>query len=467
MNSLLLLLLLAQGPPAAAASPAPPFQPAPAAASPSAPADPELEQVAAWMAGEFDTFAQVDRDEVSKAPYTHLRAVMRIVPVAICGLSETGRAFYVEQAAAVSEERPYRQRVYLLSRRDGRLVNRIYRIREPERLVGAWAEPGKLARPTAEDLLPDEGCDLVWTAAGEGRYAGVAGEGGTCGNSLRGATHAVSRVEMTSRSITSLDQGYDEAGEHRWGPPPGAEGHVFARRDPAPEAARLAREFLDLRTDGDGQEVFWYVEGHLYSVRPDGSLEPAYRIAGYNVARRGSAPAGGDVPVLTREVFVSVDRETGRIRRDRPPLLNDVRFEIGVRGGRAVAGIDFTSNGRWLAPGVPPAEIRRVVSGGTVRWLVQPFVDVGLGERRYWATESYEFAARDSSPVESSTAVLTWQRDGEVPGLGRVHWLATGRRHASLDEVARQSALAAELVALVKASHPEYASAPADEPPAR
>lgn len=463
MTSLLLVLLLAVGSPAPAASPAP----APGAAPPSAPADPDLEQVAAWMAGEFDTFAQVDGDEASKAPYTHLRAVMRIVPVTICGLSEAGRAFYVEQAAAVSEERPYRQRVYLLSRRDGRLVNRIYRIQAPERLVGAWAEPAKLARLSVDQLLPDEGCDLVWTAAGDGRYAGVAGEGRTCRNSLRGATHALSRVEMTPRSITSLDQGFDDAGAHKWGPPPGAQGHVFARRDPLPEAARLAQEFLDLRTDGDGKEVFWYVEGHLYSVRPDGSFEPAYRIAGYNVARRGSAPEGADAPVLTREVFVSVDRETGRIRRDRPPLLNDVRFEIGVRGGRAVAGVDFTSNGRWLAPGVPPAEIRRVVSGGTVRWLVQPFVDVTLGERRYWATESYEFAARDASPVEPSTAVLTWQRDGEVPGLGRVHWLATGRRFGSLDEVARQSALAAELVALVRASHPEFASAPADGPPAR
>jgi hypothetical protein len=65
----------------------------------------------------------------------------------------------------------------------------------------------------------------------------VAGEVRTCRTTLRGATHVVSRVELTADSITSLDQGFDDTGAHKWGPPPGANGHVFVRRLPEVELA--------------------------------------------------------------------------------------------------------------------------------------------------------------------------------------------------------------------------------------
>ena len=195
--------------------------------------DPELARVAEWMTGSFDTFAQVDEDEARGAEYTHLRAVMHIVPVKIPGLSEKGRTLYVEQAAARAEDRPYRQRVYLLTRRDGQLVNRIFRIRDAERYVGAHRDPGRLVALTDDALELSEGCDLVWTRKNEGLYTGVAGAGGTCPNTLRDATHAVSYVEMTPTAITSLDQGFDDEGAHRWGPPPGVVGHVFVKREAA------------------------------------------------------------------------------------------------------------------------------------------------------------------------------------------------------------------------------------------
>jgi hypothetical protein len=201
---------------------------------PPTPSDPELDRLAEWMSGEFDTFAQVEEDEARGAEYTHLRVVMRIVPVTVKGLSETARAFYVEQAAAEAQDRPYRQRVYLLQRRDGRPVNRIYRLRDPERFVGAHADPDRLSTLASGDLELSEGCDLVWTRAHDGLYRGVAGAERSCPTSLRGATWALSRVEMTPTTLTSLDQGFDDEGQHRWGPPPGVIGHVFVKRQPSP-----------------------------------------------------------------------------------------------------------------------------------------------------------------------------------------------------------------------------------------
>jgi len=47
---------------------------------------------------------------------------------------------------------------------------------------------------------------------------------------LRGATHTVSNTEITPAQITNLDQGFDDAGVHKWGPPPGVIGHIFIKR---------------------------------------------------------------------------------------------------------------------------------------------------------------------------------------------------------------------------------------------
>ncbi|MEP0775381.1 MAG: hypothetical protein HRF46_13590, partial [Acidobacteriota bacterium] len=189
--------------------------------------DEDIATLARWMAGSFDTFAQVEDDLAAGAAYTHLKAVMHIVPVTIAGLTAPGAlTFYVEQAAADAQHAPYRQRVYLLTRRDGALVNRIYRIAEPQRLAGAHARPELLAQLAPEQLTLEAGCDLVWTRIGPELYSGVAGIGGSCRTTWRGAAYTVSQVLMTPTTITSLDQGFDAEGRHVWGPPPGTVGHV-------------------------------------------------------------------------------------------------------------------------------------------------------------------------------------------------------------------------------------------------
>lgn len=207
----------------------------PPALAPPAP-DAEAETLASWMTGTFDTFDQVARDEAAKAPYRHVRAVMQILPLDLPGLTAgtNGRAFYVEQASADALDRPYRQRVYLLFRRDGALVNRIHRLKDPAPFAGAAADPSKLKALAADQALPEEGCDLVWARASGELYEGAAGLGGTCRTAWRGATRAVSLVKMTPSSITSLDVGFDDAGVQKWGPPPGNVGHVFVKRGSAP-----------------------------------------------------------------------------------------------------------------------------------------------------------------------------------------------------------------------------------------
>ena len=167
-----------------------------AAASSARDDDADLARVAAWMAGEFDTFAQVARDAAAGAAYKHVGAVLRVVPVAGAGLPGPGQAFYLEQALAESEDKPYRQRVVLLTRLDGRLVNRLYRLKQPEAFVGAWREPARLAGLAREELQLDEGCDLFWTRASDTRFTGVAGSRNLPHRVARGdARHLEGRVD--------------------------------------------------------------------------------------------------------------------------------------------------------------------------------------------------------------------------------------------------------------------------------
>ncbi len=227
------------------------------------PADDELATLALGMTGSFDSLAQVEADLAAAAPYTHLRAVTHIRPVQIAGLTAAGaHTFDVEQAAADSLERPYRQRVYLLTRRDGVLVNRIFRITEPQRFAGAHARPEVLAGLTTEQLPLEPGCDLICTRVTEGLYSGIAGLNGTCPTTWRGAAYTISQVLMTPHSITFLDQGFGTQGNHVWGPPPKTPGHVFVKRVPAPAltpsaAAAIVDEFARLRAGDGSAPVFW------------------------------------------------------------------------------------------------------------------------------------------------------------------------------------------------------------------
>lgn len=425
-------------------------------------ADDELATLARWMTGSFDTFDQVDTDQAAGASYTHLRAVMHIAPVHIAGLSGADAlTFYVEQAAAEAQAAPYRQRVYLLTRREGALVNRIFRIAEPQRFIGAHSRAGVAAQLAVAGLTLEPGCDLVWTRIDDELYTGIAGLNGTCRTTWRGAAYTVSQVLMAPSSITSLDQGFDAEGRHVWGPRPGVAGHVFRKRDAhtLPHAAGTAEEFARLRAGDGTAPVFWYVEGTVYRVGDDGSYTPARGLAGFNVARLDAPPRDGEAFLRSREIFFTTDLER-TAPLPAPPLTATVELGIGVRGGRPVAGLHFAANGESLAGALAPSDIVAVESPTGRRLFTRPFVRREGGVLPAWAAESYEFILPAAASEGAAIPALTWQRDAEHPSLGRTHCMAAGHRYRTLDEVAAASPLAAEIVRLVRQRYPEFGAPP-------
>jgi hypothetical protein len=191
--------------------------------------DRDLRDFAAAMAGSYDTFAQVDADEEGDTKYRHIRALLHVYPVIIPELKD-GFAFYVENQAAETRTKPYRQRVYFISKINGSITMQVFRIRDDKDLVNAYKNPAALKSLTFARLTKEEGCDLTYKRIGKDTFKGSNFGNAACRSTLRGATHTNSESEISPTKWINLDQGFDDAGSHKWGPPPGTIGHIFIKR---------------------------------------------------------------------------------------------------------------------------------------------------------------------------------------------------------------------------------------------
>lgn len=131
---------------------------------------------------------------------------------------------YVEQAAATSLDRPYRQRVYHLSIYDDRTIeSAIYVLPgDPIWYVGAHRDPSKLAALNPDDLVSRDGCSVFLRFdADEVAFIGST-RGSECPSQLRGAAYATSEVIVTRDRLLSWDRGFDADGRQVWGSTEGA-----------------------------------------------------------------------------------------------------------------------------------------------------------------------------------------------------------------------------------------------------
>lgn len=241
--------------------------------------DAEIAKLAQWMTGVFDTFAQARQDEAANTPYKHVRAILKVTPLNIAGMNDKGaRTLYYEQALAESEDKPYRQDIYLLTREHGALVNRSFRLTNPAEFVGAHRHPDILKKITRDRLTPIDGCSVVLTRINEDRYTGIAGLNGSCKSTLRGATHMISQIELTPTYQITLDQGFDDAGAHKWGPPPGTIGHIFMKRPATTNDSATIGGIFEIcigvkEADVQAQIRYWQQLG--YRVGSEGKLTAA------------------------------------------------------------------------------------------------------------------------------------------------------------------------------------------------
>ncbi|MBM3317343.1 MAG: chromophore lyase CpcT/CpeT [Candidatus Eisenbacteria bacterium] len=198
----------------------------PAGATGAVEKDAQLEAVCAWMTGCFSSAEQAAAD----TSFFDVR--LRMAPI-WSGRGD-GCWLYVEQAIAGSEHKPYRQRVYHLTRAGaGAVASAVHELAAPLRFVGAWRDPAILDGLAPDSLHAREGCVIYLEWEPPGRFTGAT-RGRECLSSLRGASYAVSEVVLTPGAITTWDRGYDDAGRQVWGAERG--GYIFRKISSDPRA---------------------------------------------------------------------------------------------------------------------------------------------------------------------------------------------------------------------------------------
>lgn len=181
--------------------------------------DADLGRLWNWLSGSFSSAEQARADSA----YFDIR--LHVAPI------WQGRAdarwLYVEQARADLLERPYRQRVYRLTRVAPNLFeSSVYTLAAPLRFAGAWKEEKPLAGLTPDSLTAREGCSIFLRVMRDGSFAGST-LGTDCASDLRGALYATSEVRVDAGGMSSWDRGFDTDGKQAWGAEKGP--YVFRR----------------------------------------------------------------------------------------------------------------------------------------------------------------------------------------------------------------------------------------------
>ena len=168
-----------------------------------------LEKLLSWMTGSFSSQEQAMTDSA----FFDIRLEM----VPIWPEREDGYWLYVEQAAADNLARPYRQRIYHLSRLDdSTYASSVFEVPAPEQFVGQWRAPDVFSELTLDSLSKREGCTIYLRLEGDSAFVGST-EGASCLSSLRGASYATSEVRITEQYLSSWDRGFDSTGTQVWG----------------------------------------------------------------------------------------------------------------------------------------------------------------------------------------------------------------------------------------------------------
>lgn len=167
-----------------------------------------LHQLQHWMTGQFNSQKQAERDSA------YYPIVLRMFP--IWQDRKDGPWLYIEQAVAGATSKPYRQRVYQLSKRDAlKFESKVYTLPGALRFATLLHDHPLFKQISPDSLQFKNGCSvfLTWN----GSYFTGSTEGADCSSDLRGASYATSKVSIKADRMESWDQGFDRDGKQVWG----------------------------------------------------------------------------------------------------------------------------------------------------------------------------------------------------------------------------------------------------------
>jgi hypothetical protein len=177
--------------------------------------DQELLELYNLMQGSFNSEQQSQRDS------TYFNISLHMYPI----WKERGFFLYIEQALNSMQDKPYRQRVYKITRLDNdQFSSVVYGLKDEAKWVGKWKTPEAFDAIDESDLVLRDGCEVILNRLKPFHFKGET-KANSCKSTLRGAAFASSEVEIYKGSIISWDRGMNADGQQVWGAEKG--GYIF------------------------------------------------------------------------------------------------------------------------------------------------------------------------------------------------------------------------------------------------
>lgn len=182
--------------------------------------DAELTELVNLMQGTYSSEKQAAADT------SYYSISLRMIPI----WKNKGNYLYVEQALFKKQDKPYRVRIYKVSRKNNEeFVSEIHTLKNEKEWIGKWRTPEAFDALSENDIELKPGCEVVLKRIGKNHFSGSTGAK-TCPSELRGASYATSKVTIKEGQIISWDQGFDQNDKQVWGATQG--GYVFDKLKP-------------------------------------------------------------------------------------------------------------------------------------------------------------------------------------------------------------------------------------------
>jgi CpeT protein len=181
--------------------------------------DDDLSLLASYMQGSFSSEEQSQKDTTYFNIILHMKKMWQ--------QRTDGIWIYVEQAAASSADKPYRQRVYKLTQlSDGSIESAVFTFSDPLKYAGEWKNENPLEELNPSKLAQRKGCSVFLSKNDDGSFTGST-KGKGCESDLRSAKYATSEVTIKKDGMVSWDRGFNDNDEQVWGATQG--GYIFKK----------------------------------------------------------------------------------------------------------------------------------------------------------------------------------------------------------------------------------------------
>lgn len=181
--------------------------------------DTELTELFELMQGSFNSAIQAEVDS------TYYNISLHMYPI----WKNKGHFLYVEQALNSMQNKPYRQRIYEVTRAsDSTFSSAVYKLDVDSLWIGKWKTPKAFDSISLKDIALKEGCEVILKRITPNHYIGKTGDN-TCISTMRGASFARSEVEILEDKVISWDRGFDADGNYVWGAEKGP--YIFNKLD--------------------------------------------------------------------------------------------------------------------------------------------------------------------------------------------------------------------------------------------